>query len=305
MANFKRIKRQILDHRVYYAMLIPGIVLTFIFCYVPMYGVVLAFKDYSIRKGIMGSAFVDPLFTHFTKLFEIPQFWIAFKNTILHNVLKLIFGFPVPIIIAIMLNLMHKKLVRNTIQTILYLPHFVSWVVVAGIVFSLLNDGGYIKSLFSAIGLKDYDILADDTGFLGLIVVTDIWKEAGWGSIIYFSALMSISGEYYEAAKVDGASEWKMLWTITLPLLVPTISIMLILRVGEMMSSGMDQIYNLYNEQVYDVADNLSTFTYRYGIGKGNFEQGTAIGLFTNAINIVLLFVANKVTALLGGEALY
>ena len=305
MTKFEKLKRRIIEHRVYYAMLIPGIVLNCIFCSTPMYGVVLAFKDYFIRKGIMGSPFADPLFKHFTALFDIPQFWVSLKNTILHNVLKLIFGFPVPIIIAIMLNLMRKKLVRNTIQTILYLPHFVSWVVVSGIVFAMLNDGGYIKTFFNWIGLENYDILADDTGFLGLIVVSDTWKEAGWGSIIYFSALTSISGEYYEAAKVDGASEWKMLWAITLPLLVPTISIMLILRVGEMMSSGMDQIYNLYNEQVYDVADNLATFTYRYGIGKGNFEQGTAIGLFTNVINIILLFIANRVTKLLGGEALY
>ena len=305
MDNFDRVLRDIKRDWVYYAMLIPGIILTFIFSYVPMYGVVLAFKDYSVRAGILGSEFIDPLFTHFTKLFDIPQFWVALKNTILHNFLKLVFGFPVPIIIAIMLNLMKNKFARNTIQTVLYLPHFVSWVVVSGIVFSLLDDGGFIKQLFKAIGLEDFDVLSNDNGFLGLIVITDTWKEAGWGSIIYFSALMSISGEYYEAAKVDGASEWKMLWSITLPLLMPTISIMLILRIGEFINSGMDQIYNLYNEQVYDVADNLATFTYRYGIGGGNFEIGTAIGLFTNVINIILLFGANKITKLLGGEALY
>ena len=305
MDKFDRLIKDVQRDWVYYAMLIPGIILTFIFSYVPMYGIVLAFKDYSTRAGILGSDFIDPLFTHFNTLFELPQFWVAFKNTILHNLLKLVFGFPIPIIIAIMLNLMKNKFVRNTIQTVLYLPHFVSWVVVSGIVFSLLDEGGFIKQLFKALGLDDFDVLANDNGFLGLIVVTDIWKEAGWGSIIYFSALMSISGEYYEAAKVDGASEWKMLWHITLPLLMPTISIMLILRIGEFICSGMDQIYNLYNEQVYDVADNLSTFTYRYGLGEGNFEIGTAIGLFTNIINIVLLFGANKITKLLGGEALY
>ena len=305
MTYFQKLKRDVRRDWIYYAMLIPGIVLTFIFCYVPMYGIVLAFKDYSIRKGIMGSPFIDPLFKHFTDLFKIDDFWVAFRNTILHNVLKLIFGFPVPILIAIMLNLMQRKTIRNAIQTIIYLPHFVSWVVVSGIVFSMLNDGGYVKVLFEFFGLENYDVLADDGGFLALIVITDTWKEAGWGSIIYFSALMSISGEYYEAAKVDGAGEWKILWKITLPMLVPTISIMLILRIGEMMGSGMDQIYNLYNELVYDVADNLATFTYRYGIGDGNFEHGTAIGLFANVINIILLFGANRVTKLLGGEALY
>lgn len=303
MEKLKKLKKDVFRDWAFYVMLIPGVVLTFIFSYIPMYGIVLAFKDYSIRAGILGSEWVG--FIHFKTLFDLPQFWVALKNTVLHNVLKLVFGFPIPIILAIMLNSLRLKHVRNTMQTILYLPHFVSWVVVAGLVFSLLDEGGFIFEIMSRIGLKDFDILADDNAFLGLIVITDSWKEAGWGSIIYFAALMSISGEYYEAAKVDGASEWNMLWSITLPLLMPTISIMLILRVGEMLASGMDQIYNLYNEQVYDVADNLSTFTYRYGIGGGNFEIGTAIGLFTNVINIILLVVANQVTKRMGGEALY
>ena len=220
-------------------------------------------------------------------------------------ILKLVFGFPIPIILALMLNSLRQKHARNVIQTILYLPHFVSWVVVSGLIFSLLDEGGFLFEIMKRFNMQDVNILADDGSFLGLIVISDSWKEAGWGSIIYFAALMGISGEYYEAAKVDGANGWNMLWSITIPLLMPTISIMLILRVGEMLSSGMDQIYNLYNEQVYDVADNLSTFTYRYGIGGGNFEIGTAIGLFANVINIILLVVANQITKRMGGEALY
>lgn len=301
--NIKLLKKDLKRDWAFYVMLIPGVVLTFIFSYIPMYGIVLAFKDYSIRAGIMGSEWVG--FEHFQTLFDIPQFWVAFKNTIIHNVLKLVFGFPIPIILALMLNSLREKNARNIIQTILYLPHFVSWVVVSGLIFSLLDEGGFLFEIMKQGNMQDVNILADDGSFLGLIVISDSWKEAGWGSIIYFAALMGISGEYYEAAKVDGANGWNMLWSITIPLLMPTISIMLILRVGEMLSSGMDQIYNLYNEQVYDVADNLSTFTYRYGIGGGNFEIGTAIGLFANVINIVLLVVANQITKRMGGEALY
>ena len=301
--KLKKLKKDLCRDWVFYVMLIPGVVLTFIFSYLPMYGVVLAFKDYSIRAGILGSEWVG--FLHFEKLFDIPQFWVAFKNTIIHNVLKLVFCFPVPILLAVMINYIQRTGIKRTVQTILYLPHFVSWVVISGLVFSLLDEGGFIFQMLERVGLGDLNVLADDETFLAIIVITDIWKEAGWSAIIYLSALLSISTEYYEAARVDGASDFRMFWAITLPLLMPTISIMLILRVGGMVSGDLDQIYNLYNEQVYDVADNLSTFSYRYGIGGGNFEIGTAIGLFANIINIVLLVVANKITEKMGGEALY
>ena len=159
--------------------------------------------------------------------------------------------------------------------------------------------------MLEKFGVKDFDILADKGGFLTILILSDIWKAAGWSAIIYLAALTSISGEYYEAAKVDGASNLRMFFSITLPLLMPTVSIMLILRVGGLISGGFDQIYNLYNEQVYDVADVLDTFSYRFGIGDGNFELGTAVGLFANVINIVLLLTANKITTLIGGEPLY
>ena len=298
-----KLKKDLCRDWFFYVILIPGVVLTFIFSYLPMYGVILAFKDYSIRKGILASEWVGLI--HFKKLFDIPQFWVAFKNTIIHNVLKLIFCFPIPIILAIMINYIQRTAIKRTVQTILYLPHFVSWVVISGLVFSLLDEGGFIFQILEKAGMGDLNVLADDGAFLGIIIITDIWKEAGWSAIIYLAALLSISTEYYEAARVDGASDFRMFWSITLPLLVPTISIMLILRIGGMVSGDLDQIYNLYNEQVYDVADNLATFSYRYGIGGGNFEIGTAIGLFANIINIILLVLANKITEKMGGEALY
>ena len=298
-----KLKKTVFQNRIFYAMLIPGVALTFIFSYLPMYGVVLAFKEYSIRAGILGSKWVG--LANFKTLFDIPQFWVAFKNTLVINLLKLVFAFPVPIVLAVMINSVETSYIKRPLQTILYLPHFVSWVIVAGIVFSLLDENGFLYQMLEKFGVKDFDILADKGGFLAILILSDIWKEAGWSAIIYLAALTSISGEYYEAAKVDGASNLRMFFSITLPLLMPTVSIMLILRVGGLISGGFDQIYNLYNEQVYDVADVLDTFSYRFGIGDGNFELGTAVGLFAIVINIVLLLTANKITTLIGGEPLY
>ena len=301
--KIRKIKRDIFQNRIFYMMLIPGTVLTFIFSYLPMYGVVLAFKDYSIRSGILGSPWCG--LENFYTLFDIPQFKVAFKNTIVINLLKLVFAFPIPIVLAVMINSIRSPYIKRPVQTILYLPHFVSWVIVAGILFSLLDEDGVVYRVLEIFGVKKFDILADGGGFLTILVLSDIWKEAGWGAIIYLAALTSISGEYYEAAKVDGASDLRMFISITLPLLMPTISVMLILRVGGLVSGGFDQIYNLYNEQVYDVADVLDTFSYRFGIGEGYFEMGTAVGLIANVINIFLLIIANWLIKIMGGEPLY
>ena len=301
--KIRKIKRDIFQNRIFYMMLIPGTVLTFIFSYLPMYGVVLAFKDYSIRSGILGSPWCG--LENFYTLFDIPQFKVAFKNTIVINLLKLVFAFPIPIVLAVMINSIRSPYIKRPVQTILYLPHFVSWVIVAGILFSLLDEDGVVYRILEIFGVEKFDILADGGGFLAILVLSDIWKEAGWGAIIYLAALTSISGEYYEAAKVDGASDFRMFVSITLPLLMPTISVMLILRVGGLVSGGFDQIYNLYNEQVYDVADVLDTFSYRFGIGEGYFEMGTAVGLIANVINIFLLIIANRLIKIMGGEPLY
>ena len=301
--KIRKIKRDIFQNRIFYMMLIPGTVLTFIFSYLPMYGVVLAFKDYSIRSGILGSPWCG--LENFYTLFDIPQFKVAFKNTIVINLLILVFAFPIPIVLAVMINSIRSPYIKRPVQTILYLPHFVSWVIVAGILFSLLDEDGVVYRVLEIFGVEKFDILADGGGFLTILVLSDIWKEAGWGAIIYLAALTSISGEYYEAAKVDGASDLRMFVSITLPLLMPTISVMLILRVGGLVSGGFDQIYNLYNEQVYDVADVLDTFSYRFGIGEGYFEMGTAVGLIANVINIFLLIIANWLIKIMGGEPLY
>ena len=301
LEKFKEFLKRIWDHRIFYIMLIPSVTLLIIFAYQPMYGILIAFKKYSFRYGILNSPWVG--MKNFETLFAMDQFLVAFKNTIVINILKLVFGFPASIILAIMINAVRNKIFKNTIQTIVYLPHFVSWVVVSGLIFSLLDEQtGSLFKLLTALGME-VNVFSDGGQFLSLLVISDIWKEVGWGAIIYLAALSGISQDYYEAAQLDGANKIQQFFHITLPQLMPTISIMLILRVGGLIGGGFDQIYNLYNTQVYDVADVLDTFTYRYGIGNGQFSLGTAVGLFQNVINIVLLLTANRFVEFINKEA--
>lgn len=307
--NFKKklgkLGLQIWRHRVFYCMIAPAVILLAIFAYWPMYGITIAFKDYSPRAGILGSEWVG--FEHFELLFgpDMPGFWQAFWNTIEINFLKLIFGFPAPILLAIMLNAVRNKQLKNVIQTIVYLPHFVSWVVISGLLFSLFDTtSGALTIVLESLGFE-VDVFGDGDQFIAMLVLSDIWKEVGWGAIIYLAALSGISPEYYEAARLDGASTVKQFWYITLPMLFPTISIMLIMRVGGLIGGGFDQIYNLYNTRVDEVAEVLDTFIYKYGIGEGMFSLGTAVGLFTNVINVALLLMTNKIVKLLGGGGLY
>lgn len=286
----------IFKHKFFYLILIPAIILLLIFAYQPMYGIVIAFKDFSPRKGIMGSAWVG--MKNFEDIFNINGFWNALQNTLVINVLKLVFGFPASILLAVMINSIKNKFFKNTIQTAVYLPHFLSWVVVAGMIFSLLDDR--TGSLYKLLDpLFDLNVFSDGPQFIALLVISDIWKSVGFGAIIYLAALSGVSQELYEAAELDGANSIQKFFRVTLPQILPTISIMLILRVGGLIGGGFDQVFNLYNPTLYEHADILDTFIYRYGIGEGNFEMGTAIGLFSNLINIILLFSANKIVELI------
>lgn len=303
LSGVKKLLKRIYEHRMFYIMLLPAVVLLGIFAYWPMYGILIAFKDFSYRLGILGSEWCG--FENFTALFEIDMFWKAFRNTIVINLLKLLFGFVAPIMMAVMLNAVSNKQLKNALQTIVYLPHFVSWVVVSGLLYSLFDTtSGALYNFFRVFGVE-LNVFSNTTQFLALIVLSDIWKEVGWGAIIYLAALTNISPEYYEAARIDGANSVQQFFRITLPLITTTIAIMFILRVGGIVSGGFDQLYNLYNTQVYEVGDILDTFLYRYGIGQGQYSLGTAVGLFTNVINVVLLLTANFIVKRLGGEGLY
>ena len=224
--KFKNLLREIWAHRVFYIMLVPSFILLLIFAYKPMYGIVLAFKKYSPRLGILGSKWVG--FQNFETLFAMDGFWSAFKNTIVINLLKLIFGFPASILLALMINAIHNKFFKNAIQTVVYLPHFISWVVVSGLIFSLLNERtGSLHRLLTSLGFNLH-VFSDGKQFLTLLVISDIWKEVGWGAIIYLAALSGVSADLYEAAEIDGANTIQQFVHVTLPHLMPTSSIMLI-----------------------------------------------------------------------------
>lgn len=283
---------------------VPAIVYFIVFHYIPLYGVTIAFKDYQIRKGILGSPWVG--FAHFKHLFGLESFFQVFRNTIVISLLKFIFGFPAPIIFALMLNEVKSNVLKKPIQTISYLPHFISWVVLGGILTQLLSPStGPINLVISALGGDKIFFLADSQWFRTVLVASSIWKNIGWGSIIYLAALSSIDQELYEAAMIDGASRLQRIFKITIPQITPVITIMLILSTGSLINDDFDQVFNLYNSAVYDVGDVLSTYTYRAGIVNFEYSLATAIGLFKNLISVILVLTTNAICKRINDYAIY
>ena len=302
--KFKQILKLIWINRWVYVLIIPALMGYWLFCYKPMYGILLAFKDYYARLGIMGSPWIG--FDNFKNVFAMEEFWRAFRNTIEINLLRLLFAFPAPIIMALMLNEVKSRWFKSTVQTVTYLPYFISWVIVGGIIRSLLaSDDGVINSLVVSLGGQNIDFLTNPKLFRPLLILSGIWKDVGYGSIVYLAALVSIPSDYYEAARIDGANRFQQLQYITLPCILPTICIMLILQIGSILSGGFDQIFNLYNPIVYEVGDVIDTFIYRIGIGQGRYSIATAVGLFLTSINFVLLIVANKISNKFSGQGIY
>lgn len=292
------------SYRELYIMLIPAVLCYAVFCYGPMYGITIAFKDYWSTKGILGSPWVG--FANFEEIFSQGYFWKVFKNTLILNFGRLLFGFPTPIILALLLNELRSNTYKRVIQTIIYLPHFISWVIIAGIIFALFSNSGMINTIIENMGFSKINFLTSTNTFRPLVIISDVWKEMGWGTIIYLAAIAGISPELYEAAIVDGAGRWQRMLNITLPSILPTIAILLIMNVGGLVSGGgFDQIYNLYNEAVYDVGDVIDTYVFRVGLGNGEFEIGTAIGLFLNVMNIALVLITNTISKKVSGVGLY
>ncbi|OXM14403.1 ABC transporter permease [Paenibacillus herberti] len=299
----RELRKRIMGYKMLYVMLLPAIVFLVIFSYIPMYGATIAFKDFWITKGIMGSPWVG--LEHFQKIFETDKFWQVFRNTIEINLLRLVFGFPAPILLALLLNEVRLKFFKRSIQTIIYLPHFISWVTIAGIIFSVLSIDGLVNSIIVALGGSPINFLTNNDLFRPLLVLSGIWKEVGWGTIIYMAALAGINPDLYEAATVDGANRFKQAVYITLPSLLPIISILLILNFGSMMNGGFDQVFNMYNAMVYESGDVIDTYVYRIGLTQGKYSMATAIGLFLNVINFVLLMIVNYTSKKLGGQGIY
>ena len=296
--------RQVKKHPLLYLMVLPAIAYFIIFKYIPMGGIVIAFEDFKATKGIWGSNWVG--MKYFNLLFRDMAFWRAFNNTIIISLMHLFIGFPIPIVIALLLNEFNSRRVRNTVQTIIYLPHFLTWVVIAGLLNNLFApSGGLINQVIADLGGQPFKFLANPKTFRWTLVFTGILKEAGWGSIVYLAAISSIDSEMYEAAFIDGANRWKQLIYITLPNLAPTLCIMLILRLGSIMEGGMEQIQVLYNNSVMAVSDIIDTFIYRKTLLNVNYSYGTAAGLLKSVINLALILGSNKVVKLLGGEGLF
>ncbi len=287
-------------------MFLPVVVYFIIFKYVPMAGIVIAFKNYKIKQGIFGSAWCG--LDNFTKVFATATFTRSVRNTLIISSLKLLFGFPMPILLALMLNEVTHPRFKKTVQTISYLPHFLSWVVLAGMFQQLLspNNGPVNVILRDVFGVKDaIYFLGDNRYFRGTLIVTDIWKNAGWSSILYLATISGIDPALYEAATVDGASRWQCTRYITIPSLVSTIVVMLILNVGSVMDAGFDQVLNLYNSAVYQTGDIIDTYVYRYGLGDMKYSQATAVGLFKNVIAFVLVVGTNLAARRISGEGIW
>ena len=287
-------------------MFLPVVIYFFIFKYIPMGGIVIAFKDFIVTKGIFGSDWVG--LENFNKAFRLATFRRSIGNTLTISGLKLLFGFPAPIILALMLNEVTHLRFKKTVQTISYLPHFLSWVVLAGMFQQLLspNNGPVNAVLRDVFGVKEsIYFLGSNDYFRGTLVVTDLWKNVGWSSILYLATIAGIDPTLYEAATVDGATRWQCTRYITMPSLVSTIVIMLILSVGSIMDAGFDQVFNLYNSAVYKTGDIIDTYVYRYGLGEMKYSFATAVGLFKNIIAFILVVGTNLITRRISGEGIW
>ncbi|MFC3788643.1 ABC transporter permease [Paenibacillus sp. GCM10012307] len=279
-------------HKYFYLMVLPMVLFYLIFAYVPMYGVVLAFKEFNYSLGILHSPWNQ--FQNFHEVFGSPDFKTAFNNTLLISFGRLLIEFPMPILLAILLNEMRSSGLKRIYQTVFTFPHFISWVVLSGIITSLLSDQGVLNQLLEAFGMGKNTILFNNGSFLGLLFASNIWKEAGWSAIIYLAAIAGINPELYEAASIDGANRFQQIKAITWPVLRNTAAILLILAVGGVMNGGFDQIFNLYNPAVYQRSDIIDTFVYRSAFTDATgFGFSTTVGLLKSVINFALLFGAN------------
>jgi putative aldouronate transport system permease protein len=287
-----------------YLLMVPGLLFFLIFKYFPMWGVIIAFQDYSPFQGILGSEWVG--FKHFVTLFTYDKFWIIFRNTILISFYNLVFFFPAPIILSLLLNEIRVQLFKRFVQTVIYIPHFVSWVVVAGMTYLLLGtQGGLVNELIKANGGEALAFLTTPEWFRSLLVSQSVWKEAGWGTIIFLAALSGVDPQLYEAAIVDGAGRWKQMWHVTLPAIRSTIFILLILRLGHVLDVGFEHIFLMLNSTVNEVGDVFETYVYREGLIGGKFSYTTAVGLFKSAVGLVLVVAANWLTKRFGEEGVY
>lgn len=296
--------KHIARNKYLYMLLVPGVLYFIVFSYMPLYGIQLAFKSFNLREGIWGSPFVG--FDNFKVLLDDAQFLQVFRNTLEISLLKIVFGFPIPILIAILINELISIRFKRFLQTVFTFPYFLSWVIVSGIFLNLLRSDGAINGLLDMIGTEKLPFMTDPFLFRIVVVFSSIWKEAGWSCIMYMAAIASINPTLYEAAMVDGANRWQKIAHITWPGLQNMAAILLILTIGNVMNAGFEQIFNLYNPAVFDTAEILDTYVYRITFQlAGDYSFSTAVGLFKGVINCILLLIANYIVKKMGRSTLF
>ncbi|WP_314586498.1 ABC transporter permease subunit [Paenibacillus terrigena] len=295
-SRFDLIKRQVYKERQLWLICIPMILWVFIFSYLPMYGIVIAFMKYIPGKNMFHSDWVGLL--HFRTFFHSPDFWHILRNTLAISGLGILFGFTAPIILALLLNELRTRVFKRVVQTISYLPHFISWVVVASILFAILGNEGFLNDMLMRLGFIDKPIafLGEGKYFWGLLTATNVWKDVGWATIIYLSAIAGVDSELFDAGKVDGLGRFGMVWHIILPSIRPTIVLLFILGIGGILNAGFEQQLLIGNSQTREYHEVLDTYAYKYGIQLGNYSYGAAISLMKSVISLVLVLGANRIS---------
>ena len=300
---FSKVSKDFLKYRVLYLMVIPVILYYLLFCYLPMYGAIIAFKDYNPVDGILGSSWVN--FKHFKDFFTSFYFVRLLKNTLVISGSGLLFSFPAPILLALLINELRLKRYKSIVQTITYLPHFISLIVICGMIRQFTSADGLFNDIAVFFGGTRSTMLSNAKMFVPIYIISDIWQTVGWGSIIYLAALMGVDQQIYDAAKIDGAGRLRQLFHVTLPGIMPTIIIMLLLRIGNILNVGHEKIILLYSPLVYDSSDVISTYVYRKGLQEYNWSFSTAVGLFNSVINFTLVFSSNRIAKKFNGTSLW
>lgn len=284
-----------------YIFLIPGCLYLLVFKYVPMFGIVIAFKDFSLVRGIWASPWIG--FENFQYLFQSADFYKVLRNSLILSSYHIVFGFPAPIILALMLNEVRNVAFKRISQTVLYLPHFISWVVLSGMIINFLSPStGPVNHVITGLGFEPISFLLKPEYFRTILVSAEIWKGAGWGTIIYLAAMTGIDPSLYESAKLDGASRLQQMRYITLPSIASTITVLLVLQMGHVLDNGFEQVFLLYNPATYDVADVFETFTYRIGLIDGRMSFAAAVGLFKAVVGFVMVVAANRIARFFGNQ---
>ena len=303
-SRWERGIRYIRKNKYYYLLLLPAVIYFLIFHYFPMYGVIISFKNFNFKKGILGSEWIG--LENFRYMFGLSDFYRVFINSLVLSFLRLIFVFPIPIILALMINEIGNRAYKKICQTAIYLPYFISWVVIGGILVNFLSPTwGVVNDLIKSLGFEPVFFLGKAQYFRPIVVISSIWKEAGWGTIIYLAAITGIDQELYEAAAVDGASRWQRMVHITLPGIKTTVVLTMILRMGSIMSNGFEQIFALQNSQNLSVSEVFETYTYRVGLLGGRFSFATTVGFFTSVISMIFLVTTNLISKKMGEESIW